>query len=85
VSHPDSYPVDTGNLCLGIKRQKREADHSPSTSTEVKKISVCIPTVLGCRLVMWRGFGLGCRQGIWRGFGLGCKLVIWAGLVLGCR
>jgi hypothetical protein len=32
-AHPTSYPMGTG----GVKRQGREADHSPQTSAEVKK------------------------------------------------
>jgi hypothetical protein len=35
--HPASYPVATGVSLPGIKRQEREADHSPPTSAEVKK------------------------------------------------
>jgi hypothetical protein len=33
-----SYPVGTGGFSPGVKRQGREADHSPSTSAEVKKM-----------------------------------------------
>jgi hypothetical protein len=35
--HPTSYPTGTGDF-LGVKRQGHEADHSPPTSAEVKKI-----------------------------------------------
>jgi hypothetical protein len=37
-AHPASYPTGTGALSLGLKRQGREADHSPPTSAEVKKM-----------------------------------------------
>jgi hypothetical protein len=36
--HPTSYPINTGALSPGVKRQGREADHSPPTSAEVKKM-----------------------------------------------
>jgi hypothetical protein len=35
--HPTSYPMSTGALGPGVKRPKREADHSPPTSAKVKK------------------------------------------------
>jgi hypothetical protein len=35
-AHPASYPMGTGALSLGIKRQGREADHSPPSSAEVE-------------------------------------------------
>jgi hypothetical protein len=35
--HPASYPVGTGALSPGVKRQGRETDHCPPTSDEVKK------------------------------------------------
>jgi hypothetical protein len=35
-THLASYPVGTGALPPGVKRQGREADHSPSSSAEVK-------------------------------------------------
>jgi hypothetical protein len=38
-SHPASYPMNTA-----IKRQKREADHSPLTSADVKKTWIYTPT-----------------------------------------
>jgi hypothetical protein len=34
--HPASYPMGNGGSFPGIKRPGREADHSPTTSTEVK-------------------------------------------------
>jgi hypothetical protein len=37
-AHPASYPMGTGSSFPGLKRQGREADHSPATSAEVKKI-----------------------------------------------
>jgi hypothetical protein len=37
-AQPTSYPMGiTGALSPGVKRQGREADHSPPTSAEVKK------------------------------------------------
>jgi hypothetical protein len=36
--HPASYPMGTGGSFSGVKRQGREADHSPPTSAEVKKM-----------------------------------------------
>jgi hypothetical protein len=41
-THPVSYPMGTGALSPGVRRQEREADHSPPTSAEVKK--TCIYT-----------------------------------------
>jgi hypothetical protein len=37
-AHPASYPMGTGGSFPGVKRQGREADHSPPTSAEVKKM-----------------------------------------------
>jgi hypothetical protein len=36
-THPASYPMGTRALSLGVKRQGREADHSPPSSAEVKE------------------------------------------------
>jgi hypothetical protein len=36
--HPTSYKMGTGGSYPGVKRQGREADHSPPTSAEVKKM-----------------------------------------------
>jgi hypothetical protein len=36
-AHPASYIIDTGALSLVVKRRRREADHSPPTSAEVKE------------------------------------------------
>jgi hypothetical protein len=36
--HPTSYPMGTGDSFLGVKRPRREADHSPPTSAEIKKL-----------------------------------------------
>jgi hypothetical protein len=36
-SHPASYPMGTRGLSLGVKRPEREADHSPTSITEVKE------------------------------------------------
>jgi hypothetical protein len=37
-AHPASYPMGTAGIFPGGKRQRREADHSPPASAEVKKI-----------------------------------------------
>jgi hypothetical protein len=37
ILHFTSYPMVLGALSPGVKRPGREADHSPSTSAEVKK------------------------------------------------
>jgi hypothetical protein len=34
---PSLYLIGTGTFSSGVKRPKREADHSPPTSAEVKK------------------------------------------------
>jgi hypothetical protein len=44
--HPTSYKMGTGVSFPGIKRQGREADHSPPTSAEVKKMWICTSTPL---------------------------------------
>jgi hypothetical protein len=36
--HPTSYKMGTGGFFPGVKRQVREADHSPPASAEVKKM-----------------------------------------------
>jgi hypothetical protein len=38
--HPTSYKMGTGGFFPGIKRHGREADHSPPTSVEVKKMPI---------------------------------------------
>jgi hypothetical protein len=43
---PISYKMGTGGSSLGVKRQEREADHSPQTSAEVKKKWIYISTPL---------------------------------------
>jgi hypothetical protein len=35
-AHPASYPMGTRGSFLGVKRPRREADHSPPSSAEVK-------------------------------------------------
>jgi hypothetical protein len=35
-AQPVSYPMGTGALSLGLKRPGREADHSPTSSAEIK-------------------------------------------------
>jgi hypothetical protein len=42
--HPASYPVGTGDSSQGVKRPWSEADHSPPTSAEVKKIWIYTST-----------------------------------------
>jgi hypothetical protein len=44
-AHPASYPMGTGGSSSGVKLQRREADHSPPTSAEVKKTSVYTSTL----------------------------------------
>jgi hypothetical protein len=45
-AHPASYPMGTGGSFPGVKRQGREADHSPSTSAEVKEMWIYTSTPL---------------------------------------
>jgi hypothetical protein len=40
----DSYPMGTGSSFPGVKRPRREADHSPLTIDEVKKIWIYTST-----------------------------------------
>jgi hypothetical protein len=42
--HPNSYKGGTGGSFPRIKRQGREADHSPPTSAEVKKMWIYTST-----------------------------------------
>jgi hypothetical protein len=44
--HPISYKMGTGSSFPGVKRQGREADHSPPTSAEVKKTRIYTSTHL---------------------------------------
>jgi hypothetical protein len=44
--HPVSYPMVPGDLSPGVKRSRREADHSPPTSAEVKKMWIYTSTPL---------------------------------------
>jgi hypothetical protein len=44
--HPTSYKMVTGVSFPGVKRQGREADHSPPTSAEVKKKWIYTSTLL---------------------------------------
>jgi hypothetical protein len=41
--HPVSYPMGTGASFPGVRRQGREADHSPPTSADVKKSEAVRP------------------------------------------
>jgi hypothetical protein len=51
-AHPASNPIDSGGSFPGIKRPGREADHSPSSSAEVKNGGT-IPPLL--RTSSWCG------------------------------
>jgi hypothetical protein len=42
--HPTSYPMGTGGSFPGVKRPGREADHSPPSSAEVKKMWIYTST-----------------------------------------
>jgi hypothetical protein len=44
-AHPASYPMGTGTLYPGEKRQGREAYHSPPTSVKVKITCIYIYTL----------------------------------------
>jgi hypothetical protein len=42
-AHPGSYPMGTDTLSLGLKRPRREADHSPPSSAQVKEcVNLCL-------------------------------------------
>jgi hypothetical protein len=43
-AHPASYPMGNGALSVGVKRQGREADHSPPSSAKVKNVWSCTST-----------------------------------------
>jgi hypothetical protein len=43
--YPTSYKMGTRGSFLGVKRQGREADHSPPTSAEVKKMWIYTSTL----------------------------------------
>jgi hypothetical protein len=42
--HPTSYTMGTGSSFTGVKQPGREADHSPPTSAEVKKMWIYTST-----------------------------------------
>jgi hypothetical protein len=42
--HPTSCLMGTGGSSPGVKRQGREADHSPQASAEVKKVCIYTPS-----------------------------------------
>jgi hypothetical protein len=44
--HPTSYKMGTGGSFSEVKRQGREADHSPPTGAEVKKMWIYTSTPL---------------------------------------
>jgi hypothetical protein len=47
--HPTSCKMGTGGSFPGVKRQGREADHSPPTGAEVKKMwKMWISDMLAC-------------------------------------
>jgi hypothetical protein len=50
--HPTSYKMGSGGSFPGVKRQGREADHSPSTSAEVKKMDLYIHSPIRLHGVM---------------------------------
>jgi hypothetical protein len=43
---PTSYKMGTGGPFPGVKRQGREADHSPTSSAEVKKMWIYTSTLI---------------------------------------
>jgi hypothetical protein len=43
--HPTPYPMGIGGSFPGVERPGREADHSPGTSTEVKKMWIYTSTI----------------------------------------
>jgi hypothetical protein len=51
-TRPASYPIGTAGSYTGVKRQKREADHSPPSSTDVKKgravppLRICLHAIM---------------------------------------
>jgi len=50
VAHPASYPMSTVSSSPGVRRQGREADHSPPSSAEV-----CVELYLHfCNTCSWR-------------------------------
>jgi hypothetical protein len=56
-AHIASYPKGTGALYLVVKRQEREADHSPQTGAEFKGKWICTSTPhmrSWHRFVTWR-------------------------------
>jgi hypothetical protein len=42
-AHPASYPMGTGGSLSGVKQPRREADHSPPCSAEVKNVGAIPP------------------------------------------
>jgi hypothetical protein len=44
-THPASYPMGTGVSFTGVKRLGREADYSPPTNAEVKKMWIYTSTL----------------------------------------
>jgi hypothetical protein len=49
---PTSYKIGTGGSFPGVKRQGREADHSPPTKAEVKKMWIYTSTHIRLHGVM---------------------------------
>jgi hypothetical protein len=52
-AHPASYPMGTRGSFPGVKRPGREADHSPPSTAEVKKMSGAIPPLPQYAFVAW--------------------------------
>jgi hypothetical protein len=52
-AHADSNPMGTGELSPGVKRPRREADHSPPSNVEVKN-SGAIPQLPPHIFMAWR-------------------------------
>jgi hypothetical protein len=50
-AHPATYPTVLGALSPGVKRPRREADHSPAPSTEVKDCGAVLPLPNTSRLL----------------------------------
>jgi hypothetical protein len=45
-AHPASYPMGTRGSFPGVKLPEHEADHSPPSSAEVKRMSGAMPPLL---------------------------------------
>jgi hypothetical protein len=59
-AHPAFYLVGAGGSFPGLKRQWREADHSPPASAEIKKMWICTsspPLRLHGAMLSWLSIG----------------------------